>query len=237
MLKKPLFRFTLGDVSFDGMCILRTAIKKIKSLYPACDIVICYNSISEKILKYYDDLDVSTIRATTSEVEYDPKNEMWKMYPPRIDIDTHEIVLDNDLIFFSRIKEIDEFFSGEHTLLLRGKARSYGNYDHLVPMDYAFNSGLYGMPPKFDLSKYIKETCKNDIERKWTKWCDDQGVIAHSLTKVKFKIIENNVITNYFPEDEYDLPYDIKGVHLIGSNRCMQKNWKTLIAKHLIHYR
>ena len=169
-------------------------------------------------------------------MEYLPINEMWKMYPPRYDINSHEIVMDNDFIIFDKCQVLEDFFKGNHTLLLRGKARSYGKYDHLVPQPFAINSGFFGMPPNFDFLKKIKYACKNDIERKWTSWCDDQGIITHCLMQEEFKVIENDIFKNYFAEDDYDLSYNIKGLHLIGLNRGKRKNWKSILSKYLIKY-
>jgi hypothetical protein len=230
--KKPLIRITLGDVSQDGLDLLKLSVKKLKKLYSECDVYVCYNTIKKEKL---ENIDCDLICCeNTKDVEYAPYKEMWKMYPPRLRIDSHEIVIDNDLLIFSRIKEIDNFFNGNHAVLLRGKARSYGKYEHLVPMPYAFNSGFYGMPPYFDFSEKIKEACKNDLFRKWENWCDDQGVIAYALTSIEFKIIEPNVIINSFPDEDKILTETINGVHFIGLNRGLRKNWKALTSKYLI---
>jgi len=226
---KPLFRWTIGGrLCNDSIEILNQSIYLISKCYPEADAIVCYNGIEKSQLQkikaeLYEQHHVP-------EMEYPPKKEMWKMYPPRLRPEGHEIVLDNDVLIFSRIKEIDLFLSGNYTLMLRGRARAYGKYDHKVPQPHAINSGLYGLPPNFDLASKIKECCKEDKIREWEKWCDDQGVIAYSLFQTDYIIIEPDVILNYFPEYTHPLPFNIKGVHFQGLNRGRRTNWKKLIS-------
>lgn len=235
MKEKPIFRFTLGNTHQNGLDILVLSIKNLKKIYPEAKIVVCYNNIVENnVLK---NLNVELFHVQDKgEMEYEPKREMWKLYPPRYNINAHEIVMDNDVFLFTRCQQIDDFFQGNHCLLLRGKARSYGKYDHLVQQPFALNSGFYGMPPLFDFLSHIKDTCKNDEKREWTQWCDDQGVISHCLMKEKYKIVENDTILNYFAEDSFDISLEIKGIHLIGVNRGLRENWRSILYNHLIKH-
>jgi hypothetical protein len=201
----------------------------MKRVYPQADRVVCVNGIDKSKIP---NIDAELYFQThTPDIEYQPKAEMWKMYPARMRIDSHEIVMDNDLIIFNRVPEIDRFVSGDFTLMLRGRSRRYGKYDHLVPMPHAINSGLYGMPPNFNLALSIKDACAGDTIREWTEWCDDQGIIAYSLFKHNHIIIEPETIFNYFSEYNLSsLPSNLSGVHFIGSNRGAHGNWRKLIS-------
>lgn len=236
MATKIIFRFTLGVTHQDGLDVLYFSIKKLKNIYPEAQIVVCYNSIKNKNILKNLDAELFHVK-NKGEMEYDPKHEMWKMYPPRYDINSYEIVMDNDVFLFSRCQQIDEFFQGNHCLLLRGKARSYGKYDHLVKQPFAFNSGFYAMPPQYDFLSDIKLACRDDDKREWTNWCDDQGIISHCLMKRNYEIIENDTILNYFPEDSFEIPLGIKGIHFIGLNRGLRKNWKSILYSNLIKHR
>lgn len=226
---KPLIRWTLGNVSDDGMDMLKESISLCKRYYPNADLVVCHNSIPKSRLA---GLDVELHEQThTPDMEYPPRAEMWKMYPARMRPESHELVLDNDLLILRPPQEIKEFFESNKTLMLRGRARAYGRYDHLVPQPHAINSGLYGMPPGFDLATRIMVACANDKVREWTDWCDDQGVIAFALFQHDHIIIEPEVILNYFPEYTFPLPPNLYGVHFQGANRNLRRNWRELIGK------
>lgn len=228
---KNLIRWTVGDVCQDGLDILKHSIRLIKKNYPNFERVVCFNNINKKKLIHFDATLFEQLH--TNDIEYAPKNELWKLYPPRLDKESYEIVIDNDLIIFSRIKEIDFFLTSNHTLMLRGRARAFGKYDHKIPQGYAINGGLYGMPPDFDFAQKIRDCCKDDKIRDWTERCDDQGIIANCLLSQKHLIIEPGTILNYFPEYNFALPYELKGIHLIRSNVGQRKNWKQIIHPYL----
>ena len=239
MKQRALIRWTIGgNVSADGLEILGVSISFMKKIYgDIADFMICYNNIKEESLSRFEVPLFKQYHDPWNFHEYEPTAEMWKMYPPRLRYEAHEIVMDNDLIIFKKFDMLDEFFCGNHTLLLQGRERNYGSYDHLVPQPYAINSGFYGLPPNFDFGTGIEMACLTDSTRKWTKWCDDQGVIAHALMREEnFKIVSPNDILNYFPMDEYSLPENISGIHFIGSNRGLRANWqdvsKSLLRKY-----
>jgi len=229
---KNLIRWTVGDVSQDGLDILQYSIRLFKKCYPDIDRVVCFNNIEKNKLC---NLDADLLQQHhTEDMEYLPQREMWKMYPARMRPESHEIVIDNDLIIFRRFKEIDDFLNSDFTLMLRGRARKYGRYDHLVPQPHAINSGLYGMPPHFDLASKIKKACENDVDRAWIEWCDDQGVIAYSLFQNQHIIIEPETILNYFPEYDFPLNISLCGVHFQGANRNLRKNWRLLLKPFIL---
>jgi hypothetical protein len=227
---KILIRWTIGNVCQDGIDILKYSINSIKKNYPNFERVVCFNNINKEKLTH---LNAELFQQYhTDDIEYCPKNELWKLYPPRLDKEAHEIVIDNDLIIFSRIKEIDFFVKNNYTLMLRGRGRAFGRYDHKVPQPHAINGGLYGMPPYFDFAAKIKECCKDDKIRAWFDRSDDQGVIAYALFSQNHIIIEPHTILNYFPEYDYALPQQIRGVHLIRSNIGKRKDWRKIIYSH-----
>lgn len=230
-----LVRWTIGgSVSVAGFEVLRESIRRFGSLYPEIRRVICYNGLDPKDLL---GLGAELFEADVAGIEYEPKKEMWKLYPPRLDIDCHELILDNDLIIIKRVGYIDDFFSGNNTVLLHGRARFYGKYDHLVPDDMLINGGLFGMPPGFDFADEIRRVCEGDSNRCWENRSDDQGVIAASLFIRDCFVIPNSVICNYDIYLDKTLPHEIMagklGVHFIGINRHRHLGWeyyKTLLV-------
>lgn len=232
----PIVRWTIGPVSGEGLKVLKESVRWFSGLYPDVQKVICYNNLDKRLLKFGDD--VRLFKASkTSDIEYEPKNEMWKLYPPRLEVGVHELVLDNDLIITNRFDELDDFFNGDHTILLHGRNRFYGKYDHLVPQGCLINGGLFGMPPGFDFADKINHICQYDEDRCWKNRSDDQGVIAAALLDCRgCCVIPNSVVLNYDPFFDKGLPHEMmarkSGVHFIGINRSKHPGWeyyKTLL--------
>jgi hypothetical protein len=219
---KPLFRITIGPVQELGIRLLRKNVRLLKKNYPEADVVVCFNQIDPNLLN----VNVEKINQAdfANSLPYIPKLETWKLYPPRLRLSSHEIILDNDILIFRRIAEIDEFLNSNRPLLLKGRRRVYGKYEHLVPQPFAINSGIFGLPPNFDFQQEIKNFCKNDKEKKWTHWCDDQGIIGGILITKNPIFITMESVMNYLSEFNIQPKSNWNGIHLIGSNRsesCM----------------
>lgn len=212
---KPLVRWTIGDVKPAGHKSLELSIKKFTQLYDV-DVVVCHNC------------DVASLDYLPQEILYDQRQDWkikpvgvsWKLYPPRLDSTRHEMVIDNDIIIEERIEEIDRFFNSDSTLLLEDVTRTYGQFENYVPPEYCINSGIYGMPPEFNLQKYIDFYIKkweiNALgEHSESKTFDEQGLIAISLLNYpSFAIIPETSVT--ICEREFKKS---KGMHFIGLNR------------------
>lgn len=210
---RPLFRVTVGgSVSKYGLDILYKNIRMLKRLYPECDIVVCYNNINIK------DVGVKKIDQNNylNELEQSPINEMWKFYPPRLRYESHEIIMDNDIVLFKRVPEIDRFLCSNKPLLLEAKYRVYGQFDSLIPQNLNINSGIYGLPPFYDFKFEIKELCKG---RQWTHWCDDQGVVAALFFKQDYILIGLDSVVNYFPHFSHQPLSQWNGIHMMGVNQ------------------
>src|SRR5690606_18078303 len=131
------------------------SIESFLRLYDA-DVVICHNCHIEKISHIcFDDFSLIDQTDIAKASKIPPAGVAWKLYPPRIDKTRHEISIDNDIIFTERIPEIDLFLNSDCTLLLEGDSRTYGRFERYVPAGYEINSGIFGMPPGFDLHKYV----------------------------------------------------------------------------------
>lgn len=209
--KKPLARWTIGAVNNAGFdCLLRS----IDSFLHFYDVepVVCFNCEEPPLLKVplYD-------QRIHRQATLQPRGVAWKLYPPRLAQDRHEILIDNDIIFRDRIPEIDHFFESDCTLLLEGSSRNYGVFEKHVPPPYRINSGIYGMPPGFDFEKYFRF-----FARKWEENAnkasvtfDEQGLVALALlNSPRFAIIPENVVTNC----EYLLVLG-KALHFVSLNR------------------
>lgn len=212
---QPLVRWTIGPVQPDGFRCLQTSIEKLLNLYDV-EPVICHNDLSQDQLYDLSKLNVRLIDQSVDLPDTEkPIGVTWKLYPPRLDINRHELFIDNDLILEDHIRELDEFFTGDLTLLLEGQARHYGRFERHVPPNYKINSGLFGIPPGFDLGKHMMF-----FGTKWEQNAhtfDEQGLVATSLLNYpRFCIIPSATITNC--ENGFKRG---AGMHFIGLNRTV----------------
>lgn len=218
---KPLARWTIGDSTAAGYQCLKLSIESFLRLYDA-DVVICHNCHEENISHIcFGDFSLIDQREVAKSSKIQPVGVAWKLYPPRIDKSRHEISIDNDIVFTERIPQIDAFLDGDCTLLLEGDSRTYGRFERYVPAGYEINSGIFGMPPGFDLHKYVDFYCQSDWElnalgeHKASKTFDEQGLVAIALLNYSnYVIIPATSVTNC--EKELTLA---KGMHFIGLNR------------------
>ena len=155
---KPLFRLTIGPVKEFGLKLLKKNVRLIKKNYPEADVVVCFNQIDPALLNV--DVDKINQLDYVNSLPYYPKAETWKLYPPRLRMESHEIILDNDILFFKRIPEIDEFLSSNRSLLFEGRFREYGKYDHLIPKSITKESICQKYGCNFLLRD--KRLCDND---------------------------------------------------------------------------
>lgn len=210
-------RWTIGPVHHAGFECLRLSVLAFSQLYDA-DLVICHNGLNEDQLLYLSDLPVQFIRQEEQVyLGQAPIGVAWKLTPARLCLNSHEIFLDNDLIIRERIEEIDLFLNNKNiNIVLEAEARHYGRFDNHVPPGHNINSGLFGIPPGFNLGNYVSlwgrwdDNCPT-ASRTW----DEQGLVASALThQGQLVIIPEETISNC-----YDSLIWAKGMHFVGLNR------------------
>lgn len=213
---------------------MAVSIASFLHFYPDVEVVVCFNCEENQLtwlpsfVKKYD-------QHHHCQDALPPMGVAWKLYPPRLDRDRHELFIDNDIVFLERIPEIDRFFDNDTTLLLEGLSRNYGRFDQHVPK-HCINSGIFGCPPGFNLDKYVKffggikwqENAFGDHAA--SKTFDEQGLVALALLDYpKYVIIPKDTVTNC----EWRLEKS-SGVHFIGLNRrphhrpWLEFRWHTL---------
>lgn len=217
-------RWTIGNTSQAGYESLAFSIASFRHLYPDTKIAIYHNcprNNLQYILRDFSDFVTLNDQSQYLKSKCPPIGVAWKLYPPRIAPDEHEICIDNDIVFLDRIPEIDAFFKGDCTLLLEGSSRNYGRFDRHVPPGYCINSGVYGMPPKFNFQKYVNFYSGDQWEinafglHAASKTFDEQGLVAIALLSYrKIAIIKETSVTNC--ETHLILG---KGLHFVGVNR------------------
>lgn len=229
-----VFRFTVGNTNKWGIICLEHSIAQIRKLYKA-EIVVCYNGNSDLVAHLPVTL-VNQHGVFTNGLP-DPIGVSWKLYPPRLYPTEHEIFIDNDLILHEHIEEIDDFLaSTDKTLLLEEENRVYGRFSRHVPKNLRINTGLFGVPPNFNLETRLKaivgktweHNALGKYEASWS-W-DEQGAIAYILSSQKYTLIPKESITNCARTWIRG-----KGNHFIGLNRDSQKPFKAYLLSKFSH--
>ena len=216
-------RWTIGPVSQAGYECLALSIASFQLHHPNTKIVICHNcpkiNCQNVVSRFPEAIFIDQRSYAQSDIP--PMGVAWKLYPPRISPDDHELCIDNDIIFTEPLDEIEDFYQGNHTLLLEGLTRNYGRFEPHVPQPYCINSGVYGMPPNFNFDKYLNFYVTKSWETNAfgphaaSKTFDEQGIVALALLSYgKFVIISGSVLTNC----ERHLMLG-KGLHFVGLNR------------------
>lgn len=232
-MSTPLLRWTVGECSDLGIEILEESIRRIKTLYKHLDLLLCYNhdSIPDKTRH----LGIKLYRQShCQEMEYPPINEIWKLYPPRLNPGGHEIFMDNDIVLFEKCPQIDMYLeSDRHALLYEGVHGLHGKYSHIVPDGLKVNSGIFGVPPGFDFSAAIKQVQEQDSARNWEQKWDDQGLVGAILSRIPFFLIEQKQIpccepSNRCVRTHKNLHMGSIGFHFVGSNSSNSNEpWNT----------
>lgn len=209
-MSKPLFRWTVGNVLPQGLEILSESINRTTQTLglDSWDWAICYNGLSkedvDRLVEVIDGRPIRLIaqnwatcpvndncqspRRKDGSYEYDGKRcggTMWKVCPARMRMDSHEIIMDNDIVLLKKFPQIDEWLSQtSKTLILEEPIRFYGKYDSLFPADGPFlNSGFMGMPPGYDFGAEIAKSWKQYGSYENLSQADEQGLLVYTLNQ------------------------------------------------------
>jgi hypothetical protein len=219
---KPILRWTITNVHKLGFLVLKKSVESFSKLYKnSFEKVICFNNLSQENYKFLETLPVD--RLVNQE---DHKNDLpieapkfynpaWKIYPPRLNLDVQEIILDNDIILYKKIPEL------EKNILIVTEAiqRSYsGPLKSFVKNK--INSGLISMPPGFDLKSKIITTFQK-FPYQWKDYFDEQTLIAYIAEQEEHEILSLDKI--YVCCGDYKIGQ--YGMHFVGINGGNSTCW------------
>lgn len=209
-MSKPLFRFTVGGCLQQGLDVLAESIHRTtKALgLDMFDWVICYNGLNRDNLQFLQraigDLPIllhnqdwatcpindncQTPRRRDGSYEINGNRcggTMWKTCPPRMRLDAHEIVMDNDVVLLKKFHQIDPWLKQtQAVLLLEEPVRFYGRYDHLFgPNQPYLNSGFMGFPPGYDFGYAIFQNWSQQGRLMNLSQADEQGLLVYTLSQ------------------------------------------------------
>ena len=221
-MKKPIVRWTIGDVSKEGFVTLYHSVKNFINLYKDnFEYFICYNNITEKQLNIVKNFPIVFINQHNyiNELKLNPicGNPCWKLYPPRLDLNRHEIFIDNDLIIYKKIPIIDNFLNKNNLLFIsEAIMRSYGNFLKYITISENLNTGIFGLYPNFDFKLKINNIIEDKKIIKWSNHLDEQGLVSLIFQNYNFELIDLNQI--YVCHKSFKLKKGKYGIHFVGLN-------------------
>lgn len=181
---KPVFRWTIGNCTDQGLEILGESVCRAVQLYEdTFDWYICHNNLTQEQKAVVDAIgeynNVSLYQQHIHELPFpqismgSPKSggvfdwdgtkvggTCWKLCPSRLGHGVHEIIMDNDVVFTEKIPEIDQFLeANDRFLILQDNVAFYGIFANYIqyPENGPYNSGLIGIPPNFYFGDELSE--------------------------------------------------------------------------------
>lgn len=215
----------MSEVSDQGLNLLYYSVNKAKTLFPNFRLVVMFNGSENYYNKLRNALSIEVIKQNPEWAPILPTKGMWKICPPRLDINCHELIVDNDIVFLKRLKEIDQFLLSDRPLVAEDKIRYYGKLDH-IHWDKNLNSGLIGLPPKFDFSKEIINLYKS-LNNPVLDYPEEQALLTRVLLNYDPIIVTQNSLKELNSQDNYEFGYP--AYHFVESNRKFHKAAETFL--------
>lgn len=157
---------------------------------------------------------------------WEPHDTFWKFCPPRLRKESHEVIIDNDLVIYGRSPALEDFWTGDHVIATAAHRACYGQFETLLKPGWLVNTGLVGFPPGFDFGSMLHKMARIYPFLKLSNHCDDQGAFIY-LTKDLLRIIPLEEITVCNPTVDY-APYrlGISGTHFAALNSGRDVYWE-----------
>lgn len=206
-MSKKILRWTIGDTNQQGIDILKESIRQAKKVLKQFnfDFYVCANGTTEQVEKICLENQIKLVTPNwTNEFplpnvvskNYDINSELgvpngrqgsfWKICPPRLHINSYEIVLDNDVIIKKCPKEFCEFLNKQKVMLWEDNLMTFGKYTKFIKNPKPYNSGLYGLPPKFDFKNLLIKKWQETKKMQPLMSRDEQGLIIATLLDFDF---------------------------------------------------
>lgn len=228
-MNSPIARWNVGPVKRAGINCLRRSVTKFAELYPEFTRVICFNQMDGTLFDGWPAhlMSQQQFKNIYQQEPLDGYQVHWKLFPPRLANMRHEIAIDNDILIERRIPEIDAFLQSDKPLVYEGRHRLFGMFDDRVKPGLQINSGIYGVPPFFDLNCRIKKL----LEAPWQGKFDEQGAIAASLTEGDFIMISQKQLPIVEQTESLTDSPERCGYHFVGLNYYdSHKGWNEYLS-------
>lgn len=233
---KPLMRWTMGgNASEAGWECLSESVRIVPKTYPEFDYIICHNNLDQCQLRRIKEFGIELHEQKPEDIgvsfDFNEKttrsvsNHAWKLCPLRLRPEAYEIWIDNDIILWERISEIDDFLSSDKPIVSQTWSRElYGSFDFDVPEGVAICAGFFGLPPYYPFREKVDEMT---FLRMPLNGYDEQGMIASMIVNNEsgwIGINPCNLNQLGWWEDILVFP---KGGHFIRLNTGTNSGWET----------
>jgi len=222
---KPLVRWTIGPVHDAGFEVLQCSIKNMMRIYgDVFRYVICHNGNQLSRIENLGCLCVSQEKYLHDINVLEPCGPSWKLYPPRLSLNTHEIFIDNDLVIHDRMPSLDRFLKESIVLATNPLKRNYGNIDDFVYKETRINTGLMCLPPGFDFGFKLNEKIEKYGIKDLSGHFDEQGLVASVFQDNEFETVSLDEINIcYAALTKYR--FAKFGMHFVGANKGERNYW------------
>ena len=223
---KPIVRWTCGIHNPDSYFSLNLSIESFYKIYKDnFDYYVCYNNCNPDLITKNVKVKLLNQENYVDSLPCPPAYTSWKLYPPSINDNTHEIFIDNDLVIYNHMPMLDVLLQKNIPIITEGYHRRFGKYDDKIQENIKLNSGFIGIPPKFNFRDKIIKVLHGDL---WEGWFDEQGVVAAILSNHEdFQIIPLDFINICFE----NFCFGKYGIHFIGINNNTNNFWKRFFKK------
>ena len=246
-MNKPLFRWTVGSCLPQGLDILVESINRTtKALgFDEWDWAICHNGLNATDVAFLEKAiaerpihimsqnwalcpvpdNCQTPRRRDGSFEWNGNKcggTMWKVCPARVRMESHEIVMDNDVVLLKKFPQIDEWLAQtDKALCLEEPIRFYGRYDCLLPPDPPYlNSGFMGFPPGYDFGSAIFDNWVRHGRYENISQADEQGLLTYTLSQQpNIRINSDQMVEVLHRDFKTKLTGREFGIHFTQANR------------------
>lgn len=187
-------RWTIGNASPEGKDCLKLSVESFLALYGhRFEYFICHNNMDPQELDWTKAYQIQLFdqEKYCQELPIGPANQnpCWKLYPARLDLKRHEMMIDNDLIIYRHMPVIERFLT-HHKYLFITEAiqRSYGRFNDIVPTTKNLNTGFVGLPPGFDLKAELAKAVKT-LNLNWEHHLDEQALMAMIFCRYPHELV------------------------------------------------
>lgn len=235
----PTIRWNIGDVHNDGISCLNLATRSSRKLSNRFNRVAVANTINFKS-------DIPVINSEWLEkfnIIPNRTKMLWKWCSPRLNIHSHEIIFDNDVVMFNHHEAIEAAISSDAPTIGRGWRHLYGSVSSYVSAEYPICAGIVILPPGYDIAERLLDNWLKLGKPPLSDPLDEQGLVAYTLLQDGASVLDEGVIPNLVYNQRtmkeitnYTITGNECGYHFIGANRGTNLFLGDFLRNEDVHY-